>query len=253
MRLIKPLVLITLLALGGCQSAPQQSIQYIPDPVADINVRLAAAYIREGRLELALDKLQRALIVDPNLPSAHYTAGVVYARLGEPEKAEAHYRHALRLDPGNSKAHTNYGTFLCENNRGQEAEIEFLAALANPRYRSPELAYSNAGQCAMRFGDDDKADVYLRKALEIAPSLPPALIGMSELSLRAGRHMSARAYLERYLQTSRQTAASLWLGIQIERVLGDKNMASSYAMLLKSKYPDSVQTRALLESNQSRE
>jgi type IV pilus assembly protein PilF len=38
----------------------------------------------------------------------------------------------------------------------------------------------------------------------------------------------------------------LWLGIRIERLLGDKDAEASYAMLLRRKYPNSEQTKALL-------
>ena len=55
-------------------------------------------------------------------------------------------------------------------------------------------------------------------------------------------------YLQRYLEVGKHTSKSLWLGIRIERDLGDNNAASSYAMLLKAKYPDAPETRELLAS-----
>ena len=41
------------------------------------------------------------------------------------------------------------------------------------------------------------------------------------------------------------TAESLWLGVRVERRLGDRNSEASYAMQLRNKFPNSVEARAL--------
>jgi type IV pilus assembly protein PilF len=46
--------------------------------------------------------------------------------------------------------------------------------------------------------------------------------------------------------TSDPTPETLWLGIRIESILGDKDAEASYALLLRQKYPNSDQTKALL-------
>ena len=71
---------------------------------------------------------------------------------------------------------------------------------------------------------------------------------MAKLSYANGNYLSARAFLQRYLEIANQTPASLWLGIQIEQKLGDKNTLSSYALLLKNNFPDSREAGLLKES-----
>ncbi len=71
---------------------------------------------------------------------------------------------------------------------------------------------------------------------------------MAELSFEAEQYLAARGYMQRYEQVSRHNSRSLWLGIRIERKLGDKDAVSSLAMLLKANYPDSPETRLLIES-----
>jgi type IV pilus assembly protein PilF len=44
------------------------------------------------------------------------------------------------------------------------------------------------------------------------------------------------------------TPHSLWLGIQIERVLGDRNALSSYGMLLRNNFPAAEETKLYLKS-----
>jgi type IV pilus assembly protein PilF len=174
--------------------------------------------------------------------------GLLYVRLGDSGKAEEHFERAVKLAPNDSAAQTNYGVFLCSQQRYDEGERRFLQALKNSLYASPEVAYVNAGICAKGAGELDKAETYFRSALRIDPQIGTALFGMSEVNYEAGRFLPARAYLQRYLAIAEHSARSLWLGIRIERELGDKNALSSYAMLLKAEYPDSEETRLLFDS-----
>jgi type IV pilus assembly protein PilF len=60
--------------------------------------------------------------------------------------------------------------------------------------------------------------------------------------------MQARAYLQRYSAIAQLNARALWLGVQIERQLGDRDAEASYALQLQKNFPDSQQTKQLLES-----
>jgi len=74
---------------------------------------------------------------------------------------------------------------------------------------------------------------------------------MAQVSALLERNLSARGYLQRYLEQAPHSAKTLWLGIRIERALGDENAVSSYALLLKANFPDSDETGLLLESGGS--
>ncbi|MDX1514035.1 MAG: type IV pilus biogenesis/stability protein PilW, partial [Gammaproteobacteria bacterium] len=185
-----------------------------------------------------------------NYSTAHNAMALVQEQLNDPEKAEEHYQRAISLNPADSSAQNNYGRFLCSHDRFEEGEQRFLQATKNPLYEQPEIAYANAGVCMKLAGKYEKAERYLRAALAANPRIPVALLAMSEVSFHTDRHLSARAYLQRYLEVSSHSPQSLWLGVQIERKLGDKNTASSYAMMLRSNYPDSRETQLLLESGE---
>ena len=249
-RLLAPLLAGALL-LTGCQTVPTQ-LEGAPqstNELADLHTKLGIGYLREGKLELAWTRLKRALEFDPSYSTANNAMGLVYEQLGEPAKAEEHYLRAVESNPSDSAAQNNYGRYLCAIGRYQEAEQRFLQAVKNSLYETPEVAYANAGVCARSEGDIDKAEAYLRTALERNPRLPTALLAMAEVSYERKRYLSSRAYLQRFLEVGRHNSQSLWLGIRVERELGDKNAESSYAMLLKSSFPDSRETQ-LLESGQ---
>ncbi len=240
--------------LMGCAGQPAtDSVTAAPQPksvdkLAEVQTRLGIGYMSTGQLELAHNRLSRALELDPNYSTAHNAMGALQERLGNNEQAEVHYKRAVGLNRNDSAAQTNYGSFLCRTGRVAEGEQRFLQALKNSLYDRPEVAYSNAGQCVKGAGEFDKAETYFRAALERNPRIPSVLLGMSEVSYAKQRFLPARAYLQRYSDVGEHTAKTLWLGVRIERELGDRRTEREYAARLKTQFPDSDETQLLLES-----
>jgi type IV pilus assembly protein PilF len=238
-------VLAVALVLGCTPEQTQRKSDSDSSKLAALNVKMAIEYMREGANETAFSRLKKALEYDPHNAPAHTALGSLYERLGETEKAEHHYRTAVRYAPEDSAALNNYGQFLCQHDRGAEALTLFDRALENPLYRQPELAHTNAGNCAYQMGDLPGAEQRLRTALQANPRFAPALQLMSRVAFERNEHLPARAYLQRYFEVGPQTAATLWLGVQVERALGDEDTAASYALGLRSRFPDSNEARAL--------
>jgi type IV pilus assembly protein PilF len=213
--------------------------------IAAVNLNLGVEYLRLGEYEKALSKLEKAREADENYPPTYNTLGVLYQRLGDKVKAEAFYQHALRLNSSDPSTLNNYGQFLCHEGRYDEAEAAFLKAAQNPLYSTPEIALSNAGTCAMAHGNLETAERYFRSALEKNPRVAVALLQMAQISYTKAIYLSARAYLQRYLEIGSHTAKTLWLGITIERELGDKDLLASYELLLKNKFPQSKEASLL--------
>lgn len=240
------------LGLNGCDQTTGKSESIRPtagtNDIAQSNLNLGIAYLRTGEYEKALEKLQKAREADKNYPPIYNALGVLYQQLGDKVKAEAFFMQALDLNGSDSSALNNYGQFLCQESRFDEAEAAFLKAANNSLYATPEIAFSNAGTCAMKEGKLDTAEMYFRDALEKNPRVAIALLQMAEISYATGNYLSARGYLQRYLEISVHTAKSLWLGIQIENELGDKNALSSYKLLLKNQFPDSKEAGTLKDS-----
>jgi type IV pilus assembly protein PilF len=249
------LLLLLVAVLGGCASTGgARSTQYQkPDIVpirqaAEPNALLGIEYMKAGQVNQAMDHLQRALVHDPDLPLAHNAIAVLYEQLGEHDRAEAHFRRVVTLAPKDSDAWNNYGRFLCTRERYPEATDAFTHALDNPLYRTPENSFTNLGHCALRNGEKGLAEHYFRQALGKKPDFPPALMQMARLSWEEGNALQARAYLQRLLARIRPTPEVLWLGVQVERQLGNRSAADSYALQLRERFPTSPETRLLLAS-----
>jgi len=253
------LLVLVLGMLSGCQQALVQEEEgstgrlgeaqgpSAKESAAQVYIQLAAEYLRQGQYAPALQNSRKAVLVAPDDPGAHNMLALVHQRLGDNKQAERHFIEAVRLDPRDPFANNAYGSFLCGQQRFGEAQRHFQAALDNPLNPEPWVPLTNAGLCAFDAGDLDTAEGYLRKALTRNPRLAQALSSMAEISFRQGKYLSARAYLQRYLEVAPHTAETLWLGIRTERQLGDMDQVASYELLLRSKFPDSEQARHLKE------
>ncbi len=226
----------------------QSTRQYNHSEIALTNLKLGISYMQEGQYEKALEKLNRAREAKPDYPPTYNALGVLYQTLGVDDVAEDNFKMAIKLNPKDSSALNNYGLFLCQSQRFEEADEIFLRAVNNPLYTTPELAYNNAGTCAFNNGQIELAEYYFKEALKRDPGIGPTLIQMSKLSYGQGNYMPARGFLKRYLESNKPSAKSLWLGIMIERELGDKDAVSSYALLLRNQFTESKEAELLRQS-----
>jgi type IV pilus assembly protein PilF len=213
---------------------------------ARLNTDLGNNYARTGNFEVAFDKYQRALSQDANYAPAHAGMALVYSQRREAEKALQHYERALQLQPDDPITRNNYGVFLCGQQRYKEADKAFLRAATSANYREPDRAYTNAGVCARRIPDLEKAEAYFREALKLRPESPEPLQQMASLYLERKDYARAKAFLQRYEKVGPATASTLWMGAKIEFALGDENAAAEYARRLRSEFPDSEESLSTL-------
>jgi type IV pilus assembly protein PilF len=246
------------LALTGCQSLPgggpegdetgSLGVEQQAGP-ADTYVDLAIGYLQEGDVATALKRAKYALELDPNHAKGNGVIALIYERLGEDSLAAKHYQASLRRDPRNPYMLNAYGAFLCSQGDYDQAVQQYDKALENPLYSTPEVALTNAGICLRLAGDLSRAESYFRRALERENRFPQALAQMALVSQDRGNSLSARAYLERYLAVGPPSAELLWLGVRVERQLGDNKAADLYAKRLRETYPDSQEVQLMQESN----
>jgi type IV pilus assembly protein PilF len=213
---------------------------------AKIHADLGYGYFEQKQMQVSLDEFHESIRQDPSYPVPYAGLGFVHAALGQDDLAEKNFKRSLELDPQNSETHNNYGIFLCARSRYDESIKEFMIAVKNPLYATPGIAYLNAGVCAIRKKDDKNAEAYLRQALDLQPSLKQANYHLATVYFERGDYFLARHYLQRAMDDVEPTAEMLWLGVRIEHNLGGGDTEASYRILLKNKFPDSAQTRAML-------
>ena len=181
--------------------------------------------------------------------AAEKTAADLTAQLesaAEDKLAEENFRRALELDRNDSEARTNFGWFLCTRGRYDEGLEQFSIALRNPLYGKPEQAMANAGLCAERKGDLALAEANLMKSLKLQPDNPNTVLKLAGLHFRQGRLEETQRLLGRHAELAPPTAESLWLGVRLERKLGDRAQEAAYGLQLRKRFPDSEEARRLL-------
>lgn len=249
-------ILVFVLATAGCAVQPTEpevrpdrdTTGAEPEPRmrARIHTELAAGYFELGNMSVALEEAHIALRADPNYSPGYNVAGLIYSSLKEDRLAEQNFQQALRINALDSDANNNYGWFLCERRREAEGIKYLLAALRNSLYQFPDRTYVNAGLCARQQGDLAAAEQYFQGALRARPAQPQALYNMADLAYARGDFASAKQYVDRLAQVAQPNAQLLWLGLRIERRLGDRTAEESYAYRLRSNFPESKEARALL-------
>jgi type IV pilus assembly protein PilF len=245
--------LLLVLLLSACANMPAGeggSAGAEPDSESRQRARafteLAGAYYSRNQYKIALDELRKAITADGRFGPAYNVYGLIYMELGEDGLAEENFRRAIELDRNDSEARNNFGWFLCTRGRHDEGLDQFANALRNPLYPFPERAMANAGLCAERKGDLALAEANLLKALKLQPDNANTVIRLAGLNFRQGRLLEAQRLLGRHAELAPPTAESLWLGVRLERRLGDRAQEAAYGLQLRKRFPDSDEARRLL-------
>jgi len=251
MKHLRLMALLVSAVIAGCATAPGPTEPQLGQSTSDIseagegrararaNTELASLYYERGNLGVALEVLRVATAADATYAPAHGMLGLVYMNLRENQLAQQSFERALRSAPNDPDINHNYGWFLCQTGKEAESARYFLQAVRNPLYPTPWKSYSAAGQCALQKDNLKDAADYFGRALKLDPDEPNALLKLAVISYRTGDLPEARRLITRYNRIVEPGAEGLWLGIRIERKIGDKNAENSYANQLRRRFPSS--------------
>ena len=213
---------------------------------ARIRLELAGAYLGRGQLTTALDEVKQAIALDGNISAAYELRGLIYVALSEPSLAEESYRRAIQLDARNGSALHNYAWFLCQRQQYAEADAYFARAIELPLTVAVPRALMARGVCQMQAGLLPEAQASLKRSYELEPGNPVTAFNLALLFYRTGDADRARFYIRRVNNLPEQAnAESLWLGIRIERKLGNQSAQDDLATQLRSRFPNARETTAL--------
>ena len=79
--------------------------------------------------------------------------------------------------------------------------------------------------------------------LRLSAKRPRSLYQMVELSVAGKSYLEARAFMQRYAEVAALDPHLLWLGIQIERELGDWAAVDKYGNQLTGEFPESREAK----------
>lgn len=229
---------------GGGGANPQRAEPSRAETAAVYNLQLGVAYLQQGNLPLAKEKLERALQQNPRDATTHGAMALLNEKLGDVREADRFYRSALRLSPRNPDLTNNYAVFLCRSGNVDAAIGKFRDATRNALYRTPWRAHINAGVCLRGAKRYDEAAASFTQALRLRPVDAEAAFQFGELELERGRPAAARDLVDRFLAANNATPELLWVAARAARGLGDRLGEERLSRRLQRDFPDSPQARA---------
>ncbi len=247
-------VAVAWVGLAGCAaptsqaSAKSEILTESDEPEARkrarIRMELATGYFEQGQTNIALDEIKQVIAADPGLPQAHNLRGLIYMRLNDPRQAEESFRRAVALDPRDADTLHNYGWLQCQQARYDESARSFEQALGNPLYAGRAKTLMALGLCQARAGRNAEAERSLARSYELDAGNPVTGYNLARLLYQRGELTRSQFYIRRLNNSDLANAESLWLGIKVERRLGDRVAMTQLAEQLRRRHPQSREVGA---------
>lgn len=242
---MRHLLIVFSILVAGCASQPASHKNTLAPGVnqveaAKTRVSLGLTYLKNGNYVQAKTNLDKALEFAPRLGDAHFALAYYYQQVSEWEIARQYYEQAMHLDSNNPDLINSYGAFLCEIGEYREAQENLLRAINIKTYNRTAETYENLAICSHRQGNIGEAMNYLRSALQHQPGRARSWYMLVELLLAKQQWQEAKVAYRQYEKVVPVTADTLNLAIEIEKGLGNANIAQGYADMLQTLYPERV-------------
>ena len=245
---IKNAILLVMAGLiTACATDETETIKYIPPEKvvldrpakarAETLAELGLAYYKLEKYDYAKGYLERSLKLDDKNATTYQIFALIYQRSHKPDKAQRFFDKALKLEPDNLDILTAYAVFLYDQDRHDEALIEFNRIVTAPFFKKKWVAYSYLGLYDLKNNLQRDAEINFYNALQVNPEYSLALYETAKIRYTKGEMMSARAYIERYFSVRGKTLAGLELAIKIETALQSYDLVEEYQLELTRAFP----------------
>jgi type IV pilus assembly protein PilF len=211
---------------------------------ARIRLELASGYFSDGKPTIALDEIKQSLLADPTFGDAFNLRGLIYMRLSDLRLAEDSFRRAMVLNPRDANAAHNLGSLLCQQRRYPESFVAYRQALGVPLYAEQAKTNMAMGLCQIAAQQKPEAEASLARAYELDAGNPIIGYNLANLLYERAEYTRAQFYIRRLNNTQFANAETLWLGIKVERRLGDNIALNQLADQLKRRFPQSSELAA---------
>src|SRR5262249_42456173 len=205
---------------------------------------LGVIYYQRGEREAAVQQIDAALAVNPDVAAAHNNRGNALKDLGLANEALASYDRAIALKANYAEAHYNRGNVLRELKRDPEAIESYDRALAvRPDY--PE-ALSNRGSVLKQLGRYDEGLASLDRAIALRSDYAEAWFNRANALAALKRHDEALASCDKAVALRPELAeAHNNRGHALEKLRRFEEAIEAYdrALALKADYADALNNR----------
>jgi TolB-like protein/Tfp pilus assembly protein PilF len=184
---------------------------------------------------MAGEAVERALGLDPTLPTAYAALGTLRVWTGDWSAAEAPFEKALQLDPDNSMVRQQYALYL--RSTGQpDAAIDVLQPALRTDPLSTELWFQ-LGKAQMFAGRPEETLQTAERIFELEPSSIRGIASNSQALLSMGRYAEAIEWMIKALESDPSDYESwAWAALIFDDVM-QPEVADSYLRRAESLGP----------------
>lgn len=244
------LICLSGLMLSGCANQTEPGATDRADMLTDsdesnarkrarIRLELALGYFEQGKTTIALDELKQAIAIDPAFSDSHNLRGLIYMRLNDFAIAQESFNRALNIKPGDPNVLHNMGWLKCQQTLYTQAVDYFEKALAQPQYGERAKTWMMLGLCQVRAGLLKDAQASLLKAYEFDAANPVTGYNLARVLYRQNEISRAQFYIRRLNNSQLANAESLWLGIKVEKRMGNTEAIQQLAAQLEKRFAQS--------------
>ena len=236
----------TAMLLSACASVSGNSFATAPPATerAKLRLALATSYFEQAQYAVALDEVKLALQSDPASVDALNLQGLALMRLDQTPAATQSFEQALRLKPQDADTLHNLAWLRCQLGQYAVADRTFEQALAQGGYPRAAKSWTSRGLCQILAGQHAAALQSLWRAEALAPGLAVVNYNLAWILWRQGDFGRAQSYTRALNNSPQANAESLWLGMRVERALGNPHTVAQLADQLRKRYPMSAELQA---------
>ena len=160
---------------------------------AELHVILGQAHAQQGDFDAAVQDLERARRITPDVPDANATLGLIYLRQGKLAEATAALREELKHNPRHVLARHTLATVLDLD--GQPAEA--MTLLRGVLQEQPEFSDARylLGKILLASGEADHAVPHLEAAVRLSPDDASYHYQLAQAYRKVGRSELADKHL----------------------------------------------------------
>jgi type IV pilus assembly protein PilF len=225
-------------SLTGCVTTTNRA-PVNTDAAHDKRIELGMKYLEAGKRDNARWQFSKAMELKKNSADGYHGIALLHQANGEMEHADGAFKKAIRYAGPKqiSPIRVSYGRYLMETGDAKNACDLFEKAAGDFDYQARPEALYFAGQCAQRTGNAARVKPAFEHALNLNPQFVPPMVELAEIYFREGEYAKSKRLLTRFEKIAKPIPASLWLGIRIERIFGNKDKEASYALALRNLHP----------------
>lgn len=177
--------------------------------LANNHFNIGNIYLKDNRIEEAIEEFHLALRTDHNFYGAYINLGKAYEMSNNPDNAIDMYNQAISIRPEHYKAYFNLGTLLNSVKKYDDADFMFKRALElNPT--NPKI-YNNLGITNQLMNKLSIArDNYL-KAIDLNKNYSDAYINLAKLETLMGNERGIYQIAENYLKKNNASEETFYM------------------------------------------